>query len=101
MPSLVKLYDEFKNSNFVVLAIDIQEKREVVKEYVEKEKLPFPVLMDFSGQVAFNYGVRAHPAHYLINGKGELVASILGPRDWASNESRNLIRFLLDQDQKG
>ena len=101
MPSLVKLYDEFKNSNFVVLAIDIQEKREVVKEYVEQEKLPFPVLMDFSGQVAFNYGVRAHPAHYLINGKGELVASILGPRDWASNESRNLIRFLLDQDQEG
>ncbi|NIS17939.1 MAG: TlpA family protein disulfide reductase, partial [candidate division Zixibacteria bacterium] len=86
---------------FVVLAIDIQEKREVVKEYVEQEKLPFPVLMDFSGQVAFNYGVRAHPAHYLINGKGELVASILGPRDWASNESRNLIRFLLDQDQEG
>ena len=101
MPSLVKLYDEFKNSNFVVLAIDIQEKREVVKEYVEQEKLPFPVLMDFSGQVAFSYGVRAHPMHYLINREGELVASILGPRDWASNETRNLIRFLLDQDQEG
>lgn len=101
MPSLAKLYDEFKNSNFVVLAIDIQEKREIVKQYVEQEKLPFPVLMDFSGQVAFEYGVRAHPAHYLINGKGELVASILGPIDWASNESRNLIRFLLDKNEKG
>ncbi len=101
MPSLAKLYNEFQAKKFVILAIDIQEKREIVKQYVEQAKLPFPVLMDFLGQVAFEYGVRAHPAHYLINGKGELVASILGARDWASNESRNLIRFLLDQDEKG
>ncbi len=36
MPSLVKLFDEFKDNNFVVLAIDIQEKREVVKKYSER-----------------------------------------------------------------
>ncbi len=100
MPSLAKLYNEFQDKNFVVLAIDIQEKREIVKKYVKQEKLPFPVLMDFTGQVAHKYGVRAHPAHYLINGNGEMVASILGARDWASPEIRNLIRFLLDQDQE-
>ncbi|NIV97804.1 redoxin domain-containing protein [Candidatus Saccharibacteria bacterium] len=98
MPSLAKLYNEFKDSNFVVLAFDIQETTEIVKRYVEQEKLLFPVLMDMEGKVAFSYGVRSHPAHYLINEKGELVASILGARDWASNESRNLIRFLLDQE---
>jgi peroxiredoxin len=101
MPSLVKLYNEFKGQSFVVLAIDIQEQREIVNKYVKQEKLPFPILMDFTGEVAFKYGVRAHPAHYLINGKGEMVASILGARDWASDETRNLIRFLLDQDQQG
>ena len=101
MPSLAALYNEFKDENFVVLAIDIQEKREIVAKYAKLVQLPFPILMDFSGQVAFKYGVRAHPAHYLINGKGEMVASILGARDWANTETRNLIRFLLDQDQKG
>ena len=30
-----------------------------------------------------------------------MVASILGARDWASTETRNLIRFLLDRDQEG
>jgi peroxiredoxin len=101
MPSLAKLYNEFQEKNFVILAIDIQEKREIVKKYVKQEKLPFPILMDFTGQVASKYGVRAHPAHFLINGKGELVASILGARDWASSETRNLIRSVLDQDQEG
>jgi len=98
---LVKLYNEFQDKNFIVLAIDIQERREIVKKYVEQEKLPFPVLMDFTGEVAFKYGVRAHPAHYLINEKGEVVASVLGARDWTNNESRNLIRFLLDPKPQG
>lgn len=101
MPSLVKLYNEFRDSNFVVLAVDIQEKREIVKQYAEQENLPFPVLLDVTGQVAFEYGVRAHPAHFFINGKGELVAAILGARDWTDSEILNLIRFMLDQDQKG
>jgi peroxiredoxin len=101
MPSLAKLYNEFKDSNFIVLAIDIQESREIVKKYVAQAKMPFPVLMDFDGKVAYQYGVRAHPAHFLINRKGELVAAVMGARDWESKEIRNLIRFVLDQNQEG
>jgi peroxiredoxin len=97
MPSLVKLYQEFKNNDFVILAIDVREKREVVKRYYEKNKLPFPVLLDIDGKVSFDYGIRAHPAHFLIDRHGELIGSALGARKWSSVESRNLIRFLVDQ----
>jgi len=101
MPSLVKLYDEFKNSDFVILAIDVQEKREVVKRYAEKEKLPFPVLLDINGRVSFDYGIRAHPAHFLIDRHGELIGGALGARDWSSIDSRNLIQYLVDQNKNG
>ena len=100
MPSLVKLYDEFKNSGFVVLPIDRREKKETVKKYVEKNKLPFPVLLDTDGKVGVHYGVIAHPDHFLINGQGELIGRAVGARDWACVESRNLIRFLLEQNKK-
>ncbi len=100
MPSLVKLYDEFKNSGFVVLAIDIREKRGIIKKYAEKEKLPFPVLLDTNGKVAYQYRVRAHPAHFLIDRQGEMIGKALGARDWASVESRNLIRFLVERNEK-
>lgn len=100
MPSLVKLYEEFKNSGFVVLAIDIREKKKIVKKYVEKQKLPFPVLLDTNGKVAYHYGVRAHPAHFLIDRQGEMIGKALGARDWASVESRNLIRFLVEENNK-
>ena len=101
MPSLVKLYEEFKDRGFIVLAIDIKEKKEIVKKYVKKEKLPFPVLLDTDGKVTTTYGVRAHPDHFLINGRGVLVGRALGAKDWASTESRDLIRFLVEQNNKG
>jgi peroxiredoxin len=100
MPSLAKLYNEFKEDGFVVLAIDIREKKEVVRNYIKKAKLPFPVLLDTDGRVAARYGIRAHPAHFLIDGQGKLVATALGARNWSSDESRNLIRFLIDQTGK-
>jgi peroxiredoxin len=101
MPSLVTLYHEFKNSDFVVLAVDVQEKREIVKRYAENEKLPFPVLLDINGKVSYDYGIRAHPAHFLIDGHGEMIGSALGAREWSSVESRNLIQFLVDQNKNG
>ena len=101
MPSLVQLYNEFRNRDFVVLAIDVQEKREVVRRYAEKENLTFPVLLDINGKVSFDYGIRAHPAHFLIDGHGMLIGSALGAREWSSVESRNLIQFLTDQNKDG
>lgn len=101
MPSLVELYEEYKRSDFVILAINLREEREPVDRYARKEKLPFPVLLDSTGKVAFDYGVQATPAHYLINKKGELVAMIMGARDWTSVESHNLVRFFIDQKHSG
>lgn len=77
--------------------MDIGEKKEIVKNYVAKAKITVPVLLDTSGKVAGDYGVRAHPVHYLIDGKGELIGMVRGARDWASEDNRNLIRFLVTQ----
>ena len=97
MPSLVKLYNEFKGSGFIILAIDIREKREIVKKFADEKKLTFPVLLDADGKVAANYGIRAHPDHFLIDRQGKLIGKSIGGRDWSTTEVRNLIRFLVEQ----
>lgn len=97
---MVKLYNEFKESDFVILAVDIREKRDIVKKFAEKQKMSFPVLLDKDGKVAASYGIRAHPTHFLINGAGEMIGVAKGGRDWANAESRNFIRHLLEQNKK-
>jgi len=81
----------------VVLAIDIQEKRKTVKAYMKKEKLSLPVLLDTDGKVAREWGVRAHPAHFLIDRNGNLIGIAPGARDWTDAANRNLIRLLVEQ----
>jgi len=96
--SLIKLYDEFKSEGFVVIGIDAREDKEIVKKYVDKHKLTFPVVLDINGKVEKKYGVRVHPEHYLINRRGELIGKALGPRNWMKRQNIDLIRFFLDQD---
>ena len=100
MPSLVKLYAEFKDRGFVVVAVDIKEKKGLVKRYVEREKLFLPVLLDMDGKVAYSYGVRSHPDHFFINREGEFIGKTVGARDWISAKNRDLIRYLVERDEK-
>ena len=97
MPSLVKLYREFENSGFVVLAIAIRDDNAAVKKYAREQRLPFPVLLDTGGEVAFAYGAQATPVHYLIDRKGHAAAVVQGARDWTSSELRNIVKYLLDK----
>ncbi len=98
MPSLVKLYDEFQDSGWVVLGVDVQEKSKIVEKFVKKEKVSFPVLLDRDGSVARDYGVRSHPVHFIINRQGQMIGKVMGARNWASVESRDLIRALFTQE---
>ena len=97
MPSLVKLYQEFQDSEFMVLAIDINESKQKVKKYAQKAGMSFPVLLDQRGHVARAYGVRGTPAHFLIDKKGDIAAFASGAKNWEKEKSRNLIQFLIDR----
>jgi peroxiredoxin len=98
LPSLVKLYDEFQDSGLVVLGVNFREKSKIVKKYVKKEKVPFPILLDKDGSVARDYGIRSHPAHFIIDRQGQMIGKVMGARNWASVESRDLIRSLIAQE---
>ena len=97
MPSMEKLYKEFKNKDFVILAVDMQEDSETVKKFKAKFNLSFPILLDTEGVVATYYGVRGIPATYFIDRAGYLYAAAMGARDWAGEDAFLLIEHLLHQ----
>lgn len=97
MPSMEKLYGEFKNRDFIILAVDMQEDPETVRKFKDKFKLSFPILLDIEGVVASYYGVKGIPATYFIDREGYLYAAAMGARDWASEDAFLLIKHLIDK----
>jgi peroxiredoxin len=62
MPSMEKLYTEFKNRDFTMLAVDLREEAKKVMAFKERFKLNFPILLDSEGRVVgFRYGVWSIP----------------------------------------
>ncbi|MBI3780318.1 MAG: TlpA family protein disulfide reductase, partial [candidate division NC10 bacterium] len=53
------------------------------------------ILLDPKGEVSVLYGAWALPLTYLIDREGVIVARAFGPRAWAGQEARALIKQLL------
>jgi thiol-disulfide isomerase/thioredoxin len=82
MPSMAFLYHHFKNSDFVMLAVDIQESKEDVAAFMEKMRLPFPAALDLNGKISSLYNISAIPTTYIIDRDGYIIAMARGSMDW-------------------
>lgn len=100
MPSMEKLYTKFKNNDFTILAIDLQEDVDSVKAFKEQYKLNFPILLDSDGSVGEFYGVISIPTTYLVDRDGYVIGGAIGARDWATENAFMLIDQLLQVSPK-
>lgn len=100
MPAMEKLHREFKEKGLVILALNFRERPEEIKPFVRELQLTFPILLDRDGKVSDRYQVFGLPTSYLLGRKGEILGTVVGARDWASEEARALIRALLQPPTK-
>ena len=96
MPAMEKLHNRFKNDNFIIFAIDLQENRHQVKRFKEQFKLNFTILLDSDSKVGSMYAIRSIPITYLVDRKGYLIGGALGARDWASDNAIKLFEHLFN-----
>ena len=98
MPSMEKLYKQFKDKDFVFLAISVDYAGiKPVKEYIEKNRYTFPVLIDPKCKTLDLFGVRGIPTTFLIDQKGGLIGKAIGPRDWKRPEVVSIVNLLLEK----
>lgn len=96
MPSMEALYQKFKEKDFTVLAVSLDEKgAAVVNPFLEKYKLTFPNALDPESKISRIYGAGALPSSFLINRKGQVIAAAKGERDWFSAEAVSYVAEVL------
>jgi peroxiredoxin len=96
MPAMEKLYQEFREKNFMVLAVNVKDRKQDAVNFAKELKLSYPIVIDPDAQVGLLYGAWGLPTTYLIGPKGEGLARAWGPAEWYSPAARNLIKDLLD-----
>jgi thiol-disulfide isomerase/thioredoxin len=69
MPLLENLEKEYRDS-MILLAINLQEPRNAVREYVQKQNINSQVLLDEKGSVGEMYGTDSIPMQVLIDKQG-------------------------------
>jgi len=96
MPAMEKLYQEYKDKNFVILAIAVKDRKQDAIDFIKELKITYPIALDPEAQVGNLYGAWGLPATYIIGPKGEGLARGWGPAEWYSLGARQLIKDLVD-----
>jgi peroxiredoxin len=78
MPDIVAAYEQHKEEELVVLAVNVQEPEAEVRDFAVEAKMSFPVLPDSDGAVANLYGVRSLPTNFFINKDGVIAHIFYG-----------------------
>jgi thiol-disulfide isomerase/thioredoxin len=69
MPMLDKMQEEY-SGKLSILAINLQEPKDMVRDYILKQNLHSKVLLDQDGSVGSRYGTYAIPMQFLIDQNG-------------------------------
>lgn len=80
MPAIEKMYNEYKDQGFIVLAINstFQDNPLDIAPFTKEHGLTFPILLDETSDTSRAYQVRSLPSSYFINRQGIITEVVIG-----------------------
>ena len=86
MPHLVRTYERYAPRGFELLAVAMHyDPPSYVENYTNQNKLPFKVVLDTNGSIAFAFGdVKLTPTAVLVDKQGRVFSRFVGEPDFAS-----------------
>ncbi len=96
MDSMQLLYEKFSSLGFEIIAVNLQESKDVVSSYIRENGYTFKVLLDPYGISWMSYGTNGIPTNYIIEPGGMLLARTIGGRYWFSAEIIELFNQIIN-----
>ncbi|MCC6301165.1 MAG: TlpA family protein disulfide reductase [Anaerolineales bacterium] len=80
MPAIEKVYNEYKDEGFVVLAVNMtyQDTPRNIAPFIAEHALTFPILLDETGDMASAYQLRSLPSSFFITREGIINEVVIG-----------------------
>lgn len=101
LPSMAELYRRLAGRGLKVVAVSVDENRELLEGFVHENQLPFQVLHDQDAAVSRRYGVFKYPESFLIDRAGKVRYHLIGAVDWMSAPVLRMLNNLLEEGAHG
>ncbi|WP_415880604.1 TlpA family protein disulfide reductase [Methylomonas sp. TEB] len=95
MPFFNELHQELGKDGFEVLAVNLDEDRDAVSQFLTEHQVNYPIAFDPQGECPKIYAVKAMPSSYLLDKSGIVRKIHLGFRDSDQALLREQIKSLL------
>lgn len=95
MPRLNKLYQDFRRAGFVILGVNVDDKRATARRFAQQLSVSFPVVHDSRKQVSQRYGLDAMPYTVIVDRDGKVAQVHRGYRSGVEKQYRDVIHKLL------
>ncbi len=89
--ALAQVYREYQGEPIEFVGVDIWDREEDARDYIDQFDVPYPNVLDSGGKIAIDYGVTGIPESYFVDATGNLKRKFVGPM----NEER--LRSILDE----
>ena len=95
VPSMVKLYDKYKDQGFEIVAVSVDKRYDDVVQFVAEQKMSFMVLHDQESKVSRLYGVFRYPETFIVDRNGIVRHHLNGAVEWFEPKYLDYIEKLL------
>jgi len=79
IPQFVDAYGRFRDQGLVVVGVNMQEGKSIVRPYAEDFGMNFPIVIDVDGEVGDAYRLLGLPVTYFIDREGIVRSVFTGP----------------------
>jgi thiol-disulfide isomerase/thioredoxin len=85
IPQLVQAHERYKDDGLVIIALNLQEGKAIIRPYAEDFGMDFPIAIDRNGEVGERYRLLGLPTTYFIDRDGVITSIFRGPLEGESN----------------
>ncbi|HZN69585.1 MAG TPA: TlpA disulfide reductase family protein [Tepidisphaeraceae bacterium] len=98
LPHLDKLHEEMKDKGVKVYAVNVQEEKADVEQFIQQTNLKTPVLLDSKGEVSQKYKANAIPQTVVIGKDGKVARVFIG---FGGEQSAKDLKAAVEAAKKG
>ncbi len=97
MPSMEKLHQRYKDKDFQLIAINLEENisKQKINSFLNDKDLTFKIGLDTFSEAEDKFFTGSIPISYLIDKNFNIFGRIVGTADWSSQPAYKLIDYLL------